>query len=337
MGLAPGGPSRSLNNWTPWVNSNWLTANLLLEPNEDRRRRMTHKILRSLDEFLASYHEDGGCDEGPSYWGRAGGSLFDCLELLHSASRGAIDVYRDPLVREIGRYIVRAHIHDDYYVNFADASARVGIDGDLVYRYGRRIGDTNMQMLGAWAADQKDGSARGGDMGRQLAALSNMERPSSPAAAQPLLRDVWLPGIQVMAARLREGSPEGFYVAAQGGHNAESHNHNDVGNFVVYADGQPAVIDIGVETYAAKTFSSQRYEIWTMQSAWHNLPTIGGVMQAAGGAFAARDVSYRSTDPFVEFTLDIAKAYYPRPASRLATDVNSTAEERDPRARPVPL
>ncbi len=90
--------------------------------------------------------------------------------------------------------------------------------------------------------------------------------------------------------RSSEGSAEGLYLAAQGGHNAESHNHNDVGNFIVYADGEPAIIDVGVETYTAKTFSAQRYEIWTMQSAYHNLPTVNGVMQGAGRQFEARDV-----------------------------------------------
>ena len=101
---------------------------------------------------------------------------------------------------------------------------------------------------------------------------------------------MWLPGIQIMAARVREGSADGLYLAAQGGHNAESHNHNDVGNFIVYANGEPAIIDVGVETYTAKTFSPQRYDIWTMQSAYHNLPTVNGVMQGAGREFEARNV-----------------------------------------------
>ena len=79
---------------------------------------------------------------------------------------------------------------------------------------------------------------------------------------------------------MREGSAEGLCLAAQGGTNGQSHNHNDVGNFVVYADGLPAIIDVGVETYTAKTFSSPRYGIWTMQSAYHNCPTIDGVMPA---------------------------------------------------------
>ena len=69
------------------------------------------------------------------------------------------------------------------------------------------------------------------------------------------------------------------------------------------------LIDVGVETYTAKTFSSKRYEIWTMQSAYHNLPTINGVMQAAGRQYAARDVSFRSDDTAAEFAADIAAAY----------------------------
>jgi hypothetical protein len=115
-----------------------------------------------------------------------------------------------------------------------------------------------------------------------------------------------------MTARVHEGSAQGLYLAAQGGNNGQSHNHNDVGNFMVYADGMPAIIDVGVETYTAKTFSPQRYEIWTMQSAYHNCPTIDGVMQSAGRQFAATDVSYHADDRAAELHLNLAKAYPPQ-------------------------
>ena len=52
-------------------------------------------------------------------------------------------------------------------------------------------------------------------------------------------------GIQVMAAREKGGSPEGLYLAAKGGHNAESHNHNDVGSCIMFVDGLPGIIDVG--------------------------------------------------------------------------------------------
>ncbi len=90
MGFA----GHSVNNWDPWICSNWLTAALLVEREEPRRALAVYRILRCLDNFLNSYADDGGCDEGPSYWGRAGASLFDCLELLHQASSGALQRLR---------------------------------------------------------------------------------------------------------------------------------------------------------------------------------------------------------------------------------------------------
>jgi hypothetical protein len=149
----------------------------------------------------------------------------------------------------------------------------------------------------------------GDSIGRQLPALFALAEFRKARRSQALFRDAWLPGIQVMAARTREGSAQGLYFAAQGGHNGESHNHNDVGNFVVYSNGAPAIIDVGVETYTAKTFSSKRYEIWTMQSAYHNCPTINGVMQAAGRQYAASDVASSANDAAAEFRLNIANAY----------------------------
>jgi len=106
MGLT----SKKVNNWTPWICSNWLATVLILEHDPDRRARSVYKILECLDRFLDEYTDDGGCDEGPSYWGRAGGSLFDCLELAHFATNGKCDWYAHPRIREIGRFITRGHI-----------------------------------------------------------------------------------------------------------------------------------------------------------------------------------------------------------------------------------
>jgi hypothetical protein len=304
-----------VNNWNPWCNSNWLACVLLVEPDEARRVKAVAKIVRSLDYFFDAYADDGGCDEGPGYWGRAPASLLDCLELLHSATKGAIDVYDRPLVKEMGRYIYRVHIADDYFVNFADASAKVRPPGELVYRYGKRIGDDRLASFGAYlsAMNRGEGSGfrgKGGyTVGRYLPEIFNDAELRTAQAKPPLVRDAWLDGIQVMTARCAEGTTQGFFVAAKGGHNAESHNHNDVGNFIVYRDGRPILIDAGVETYSRKTFSAQRYEIWTMQSAYHNLPTIDGVMQSPGRQFAARSVRYEATGEYAQLQLDIAAAY----------------------------
>jgi hypothetical protein len=302
-----------VNNWNPWCNASWLTCTLLAEPDASRRTASVAKIVRSLDHFLDAYDDDGGCDEGPGYWGRAGASLFDALELLHGATNGQIDVYDRPLIQEIGRYIYRVHIADDYYVNFADASAKTYPSAELVYRYGKRIGDDRLAAFGAYIHGRSRSEGFAGKrmytVGRYLAEIFHAAELDAAPARPPMPRDVWLDGIQVMVARCMEGTPACYFLAAKGGHNAESHNHNDVGNFIVYVDGQPILIDIGVETYSRKTFSGQRYEIWTMQSAWHSLPTIDGVQQSPGRQFAAKDVSYEADDGYAQLKLDIAGAY----------------------------
>jgi hypothetical protein len=304
------GERKNVNNWNPWINSNWLTAVLLLEADPQKRTAAVHKIMRSLDNFINVYPDDGASDEGPGYWGRAGASLFDNLELLRSATGGKIDIYRSPLVRSMGQYIYRVYIKDQYFVPMGDASAKITPDPELVYQYGKRIGDPVMQGFGALLA-QRRGPYRPGSSspGRILPALFVAREIGTATASEPLLASVWLADLQLMAARSIPNSSQGLYVAAWGGHNAQSHNHNDVGNFIVYGDGKPVLIDVGVETYSAKTFGPQRYEIWTMQSAYHNLPTINGVMQGAGRDFQAKGVSFNETADRVVFSTDIAPAY----------------------------
>lgn len=316
---------RRVNNWNPWVCSNWLASVLIVERDDARRVAAVAKIMRALDNFIDPYPADGGCDEGPNYWGRAGASLFDNLELLRAATGGWIDLYDEPLVQEIGRYIYRAYIAGDFYLNFADASAIVYPEALLVYRYGLRIGDAAMVDFGRWLADRQNAGEVGvvqgtgslpPSLGRAIPDLFVLADALAQPGRPPLLRDVWLPAIEVMTAR-DGASGDGFYLAAKGGHNDESHNHNDIGNFVLFVDGDPVLVDAGVETYTAKTFSDRRYEIWTMQSAYHSLlPTVDGVQQAPGATFAARNVACAADDASAALTLDIAGAY--PPAAKLA-------------------
>jgi hypothetical protein len=311
--------SGRVNNWNPWINSNWLASILLVEKDEERRISALYKSMHSLDVFISSYPDDGGCDEGPSYWTRAAASMFDCLELLHSASGGQIDIYNEPVIQNMGKFIYRAHIDGEYFVNFADAPARLRPDASLVFRYGQCIGDPQMMAFGAWIAHREDllnkGFSKEGDvassLGRVLPTLFTLTDLAKVEPKVPLVRDAWLDKIQVVAARDQANSSRGLYLAAKGGHNNESHNHNDMGHFVVYTDGKPLIIDAGVETYTRKTFSAQRYEIWTMQSAYHSLPTVDGVMQAPGPEFKASQVTYQASQDAVRFSLDIAGAYPP--------------------------
>jgi len=309
MGFRGGRP----NNWNPWVNYNMLTSYLLLETDPIKKAAQAGKIINSLDKFLNGYSDDGGCDEGPSYWGAAGALLFECLDLLDKATNGKFNVYDDPLVQNIGRYFYQVNIHAPYFINFADADATTGGNPPIVYKYGKAIGDDAMQKFGAYLAKLSGWGEKslGGKIGDQIKNLGLLEELRNAEAQEALVADFWFPDTEVGGARDSEGSYSGFFFGAKGGFNNESHNHNDVGSFVLYYNGKPCLIDIGREEYVAKTFSSRRYEIWTMQSGWHNVPVINGIEQKEGGEFKARNTSFTRNDRSVTFSTDIAGAYLP--------------------------
>jgi hypothetical protein len=297
-----------VNNWNPWCNRNMLTCFLLLEREQETRVAGIRKAMRSLDVYLRRYPPDGCCDEGPMYWGAAGGGLHTCLALLRMASSGAIDVFTEPIVREIGRYISRVHIHGDYFVDFADGDAVVGIN-PVIYEYGRDIGDEAMTRLGAAAPPARPKTTIWFGMYEYLVGILNEPERRKAAGGMPYERDAWMWHTQVMVAREKGGSERGFFLAAKGGTNGESHNHNDIGNFIVYVDGSPLLIDLGTEEYTAKTFSPQRFELWYLQSQYHNCPTIRGVQQEAGERYAAREVACRVSESEAALEMDIAAAY----------------------------
>ena len=126
---------------------------------------------------------------------------------------------------------------------------------------------------------------------------------------EPLTGAYWFKDTQICVARDAEGTSDGFFFAAKGGHNKESHNHNDIGSCILYYDARPILIDAGVGTYTRQTFGPERYTIWTMQSEYHNLPLINGTAQKDGKEFAARNQQYKATAQTISYQVDIAGAY----------------------------
>jgi hypothetical protein len=303
--------SRSVNNWNPWTNHNLLTAILILEDDPEQKVKGVGKLVKSLDQFVNVYPDDGGCDEGPSYWGRAGASLYQNLDLLKRATNGKFDVFEHPLIKNMGNYIYKAYINYPYFINFADADATTGSRPQIIYSYGKEINDPVMQKFGAFLAEKQNWEIvpPGGKIDEQIMQLMHLDEIKNAEAENALISDFWLPETQVAGARDEDGSASGFFFAAKGGHNAESHNHNDLGSCVLYFDGKPCLVDIGRETYTAKTFSNRRYEIWTMQSQYHNLPKINGVDQKEGRNFVATNTTFNANSKKAIFSTDISKAY----------------------------
>lgn len=299
--LKPGG---MVNNWNPWCNFNVLQCFFLLENDRDRLAKAVYRTMTSVDHFINYTHEDGGCEEGPSYWGHAAGKLYDYLQMLHDGTGGKISIFDQPIVKNMGEYIVRSYVGNGWVVNFADASAKGGGDADLIFRYGKAAGSPLMMH---YAAYLKQLSAKedlpSGDPFRLFQTLLSREELEGTSADYQVPGYSWYPETEFCYMTNKNG----FFVATKGGYNNESHNHNDAGTFSLYLNTTPIFIDAGVGTYTRQTFSAERYSIWTMQSNYHNLPLINGVPQRFGSQYKATEVRF---DPKrLSFSANIATAY----------------------------
>ena len=299
----PEGQVQPVNNWDSWICWNWLTTILFLDRNPDRRLRGVQKVTVCLDKFINTYPDDGGCEEGPSYWNVASGAMFDALELLNSSTSGAIDIYGNPLLTNMAMYLNRTHIAADYYINQGDAPPIVHIDVDKLFRFGKRLNNPDVIALAT-------SDLRPDYIPSTLPAIfSEAALRAEPSRIPPLFRDTWLSDSRIMAARIRANSTEGLYLACIAADNGKSHSHNDTGSFWLYSNGHPVLIDLGQEAYRRQSFNEHRYEIPSTQSAYHNLPTIGSVQQFADPSARATDVSYHSDDRTAELTMELATAY----------------------------
>ncbi|MGO4290127.1 heparinase II/III domain-containing protein [Chitinophaga sp. RAB17] len=303
-----GWAGRTVNNWNIWINTNVLQTALLSINETDTRNKLIEKAIRSADNFVNGYPDDGGCDEGPTYWGHAGGKLIEFITLLNNASAHKLNWSNNELIHQIGAYIYKMHVDSSRFVNFADASASTIPPPHTVYLYGTAFQDPLLINFAAYLSrlDNPDSmNIKAPSLAFFIYNLECRDALLATKPAAPYTAVNWLPDLQVVSIRSQAGTSKGLFFAALGGHNAESHNHNDVGNFVLYMDGKPALIDVGVGTYTKQTFSADRYKLWFMQSQWHNCPTINGVQQQDGRRFQANDVHFSNN----KLSMDIAAAY----------------------------
>ena len=285
---------KNLGNWTPWIVSNVLmTANTW----HFGGAALVTRACGMIDRWLACVPEDGGCDEGAAYWNMAGGAFADCLMYLEAMA--GVDLWQNEKVRRMMAYPELVYLGNGWFANFADCDARPYISGERLQYAGVRTGNAALIRMGAEM--RREPSYELSDTPHLSRLLMRLfSKPAETETADVSPKDVWLPDLQVRL--VQQGR---MTVAMKGGHNAENHNHNDVGSFLIMAEGDMQVVDAGNVVYTAGTFSDRRYEQWNCRAAYHNVPIIGGCEQQPGRAYAAKDVVCLPDG----MALDMADAY----------------------------
>lgn len=301
-----------VHNWNPWIHSNLLIAALRLLDGPDEavaRARLVDLAASGLDRYLAVLPQDGAIDEGYHYWWNGACRALEAAEALHHATSGRLNALATvPALRATVAFPHRMQLGDGWVLNLADGSARITseVAWDVLYRAARQAGDPAAMAFAA--SRRRPGhpvAHESAGLGRLLRAATDPDWAIAVPAAPPLPREVWLESIQVRLVRDQGGSAAGLTLAVKGGHNDEHHNHNDVGEVVVASDGVPVLVDAGRPTYTAATFGPDRYDLWMMQSGWHNVPLVRQAPQGQGRQFRAT-----AARPLPDgLALDLAAAY----------------------------
>ncbi len=291
------------NNWNGVCNSAVAATFLLLEPEPGRVAQALEVALNGLRVFLeTAFEPDGSSTEGVAYWHYGLINFVALAELLRARSDGAIDLLDSEHMRRIAAYPARMLLSGSWFASFSDCDETVAFHPGIVTRLAERTGEQSLLDL-----------------------LAQPARPADDWRLTMMLRDLlWWDGSQREAARLDDAvlpvggmarlvahTPAGMPVvlAIKAGHNAENHNQNDVGSFVLHVDGENLLTDPGRGLYNRAYFSAQRYENIFANSYGHSVPRIGGTLQQAGRECYGELLGVETTGAYKRAEVELAHAY----------------------------
>ncbi|MCR4939460.1 MAG: heparinase II/III-family protein [Treponemataceae bacterium] len=326
---------QSTNNWTIWCTQNVLIAAFLGTEKklpDEKLLSIVSKAAYSIDRFLESYKNDGCCTEGAQYYRHAGLCLLNAMDILSVVSDGVYGrLFTEQKIKNIAEFIVKVHISGDYYFNFADCATKAGLPGVREFLFGKACGSPRLMKFAAegWKSIYDKGgipyvgkSTETLNLYYHLQELFNAKEMLGFGAADAVGSSSGMGGSFLLNSAF---SDTGLYIsrcpsyqlAVKAGNNDDSHNHNDVGSFILFKEGAPFIIDIGVETYSKKTFSPDRYEIWTMQSLFHNVTNFCRqnsegkqlFQQLPGKEYKAEVLAYKAEPDGMSISMELKDAY----------------------------
>ncbi|NQU22156.1 MAG: heparinase II/III family protein [Candidatus Nealsonbacteria bacterium] len=297
------------NNWNAVCLAGVTGSALAIIESPKRRAFFIAAAEKYVEYFLSGFTADGYCSEGVGYWNYGFGHYVMLAETVHQATGGKLDLLAPPRIRPMALFGRRMEIAPGIYPALADCSVGSQPDTRIMAFLSRRyrVGLKQVEAKGLLlAGGPTTALVTQGLFGFPNSASKTPPLPG-PTPPQPL-RD-WFPDAGVLICRPAGGDAKHLAVAIKGGHNAEHHNHNDVGTFLVALAGQTPLVDPGAEVYTQRTFSSRRYESDVLNSLGHPVPRVAGKLQRTGRAAAGKVLKTEFTDETDTIVLDLKAAY----------------------------
>jgi hypothetical protein len=315
---------RTENNWSAVCHAGTVAAALnVVESKERRAFFVAAADYFSETKFMKGFTNDGYCSEGLGYWNYGFGNYLLLGATVRNATGGKLDLFRFPKIPAILNYAPTIEIADGQFIAFADCSLTARPSALYVGYLSRLKGygyvETEKRGLDANfpLGDLLQTTAFGFD--KDVVFPKNDENVADANAsavnALPIRTD--FPDAGVLICRPNPNATGKYFaLGLKAGHNAELHNHNDVGSYSLILGEKGAkpgtsvfvVRDPGGETYTARTFSARRYEGELLNSFGHPVPRIAGTLQKSGRDAQGKVVKEFS-DAVDRFEIDLTSAY----------------------------
>jgi len=295
--------------WAKGYHSNWCgvccgnsgCVLILTALDEPWALELLHKILQSVDRFLSTADPEGAWVEGVGYYFYGFSRVIYLADLLFKVTDGKLDILEDPIIKATATFPVWAYLPPRSQVNFGDTGSTPGGYPDVLKRFMNRYQIPSI----AWYIQRlkEENLFRGGSIRDLLWA------PTDVQPAPPEQTSKWYQKIAVIITRSSWTDMDTPILAVKAGHNAEPHNHIDVGQFIYHCYGNSFIRDLGVGVYDRAYFGPNRYENPICGAEGHNLIFVDGKSQAPGREYEGKIVEYHREDSSERIKIDLTKAY----------------------------
>ncbi|MFC4810877.1 heparinase II/III domain-containing protein [Paenibacillus sp. GCM10023250] len=291
------------HNWAAVCAGSVASAAMLLLPGSEALTAIVGKAIGTMEHYLAGFGADGACLEGIGYWNYGFGYYTYFADLLKQRTKGGIDLFRGDKVRRIAEFQQKAYLDGATTVNFSDSAGQAYVQIGLSHYLAGLYPGIAVPPDALRAPYADDHCSRWAHALRNVLWFDPALRGADWADG-----DYYLPDAQWLVGRKTTGRGR-FGFAAKAGRNDEPHNHNDIGQFILTADGETFVCDLGSGEYTADYFGAGRYAYACNGSQGHSVPAADGYVQAEGARSAARDVTASIGEEADELRLELADAY----------------------------
>lgn len=282
---------RCKTNWAA-VCAGGVLVSLLAFGTDEEIGKILPSLYSAIEHFLEGFGDDGCCMEGCAYWNYGFGYFVMFARFILEYTNGEINYFKSEKVKNIATFMQKVRLGETRTVSFSDSLADFSFSPGL-FSYLKALYPEAIKL-----PPLEHGTLVGN-------VYSVKELLWLDTDYQEECFDESLSYFENAEWYIKRYPKYSF--AAKAGHNAEPHNHNDVGSFqVVTANEKMPLVDIGCAAYNAFTFNPDyRYKLVENASFGHNLPIINGKYQLHGADYAAKNVCATENS----FSFDIEGAY----------------------------